>query len=90
MMTLQFTRSAQRDLERLREFIAKKNPSAANRISQRLKKAIHRLLAHPEIGMIVEEIDEARDLIHGDYIIRYTVSKQTIIILRVWHGKEER
>jgi toxin ParE1/3/4 len=90
MMKLQFTRSAQRDLERLREFIAKKNPSAARRISQRLKKAITRLLEHPKMGVMVEEIEEARDLIQGDYIVRYTLLENTVIFLRIWHGKEER
>lgn len=90
MMILQFTRSAQNDLERLRDFIAQNNPSAARRISQRLKNAITRLLDHPEMGVVVEEVEEARDLVHGDYIVRYTLLENTVMILRIWHGKEDR
>jgi plasmid stabilization system protein ParE len=37
-MKLLFTASAQKDLIRLREFIAQKNPAAATRINQRLRK----------------------------------------------------
>ncbi len=89
-MKLQFTQSAQRDLVRLREFIAKKNPSAAGRISQRLKRSIQRIVDHPKMGINVEEIPGTQDLVAGDYIVRYTVLAQKIYILRVWHGKEDR
>ncbi len=89
-MKLQFTHSAQRDLIRLREFIARKNPQAAKRISQRLKQSIPRLTDQPEIGINVEELPGVQDLISGDYLVRYAVLKNEIYILRIWHGKEDR
>ena len=89
-MKLQFTQSAQKDLIRLREFIAKKNPQAARRISQQLKKSINRLIERPDIGINVKELLGVQDLLNGDYITRYTVVDGTIFILRIWHGKEER
>ena len=89
-MKLHFTRSAQRDLIRLRKFIAEKNPSAASRISQRLKQSIQRLTDQPEMGADVEELAGIQDLISGHYIVRYTVLEQGIYILRIWHGKEDR
>ena len=89
-MKLQFTHSAQRDLIRLREFIAKKNPQAARRISQQLKNAIKRLIDHPDMGVDVRDLSGVQDLISGDYITRYIVVGDTVCILRVWHGKEER
>ena len=42
------------------------------------------------MGVIMEEIEEAQDLIHGDYIIHYILVEDTVIILRGWHGKEDR
>ena len=89
-MKLQFTHSAQRDLIRLREFIAIKNPQAAKRISQRLKQSIQRLTDQPEIGVGVEEMTGVRDLISGGYLVRYAVLGNDIYILRIWHGKEDR
>ncbi len=87
-MTIKFTRSAQQDLIRLREFIAAKNPQAAQRIGQRLRQSIQKLIDQPEMGVSVEEIPDLRDWISGDYIVRYTIIEKDIVILRIWHGKE--
>ncbi|MFN3715061.1 MAG: type II toxin-antitoxin system RelE/ParE family toxin [Alcanivoracaceae bacterium] len=89
-MILQFTHSAQRDLCRLRDFIAEKNPDAAERISLRLRKSIQRLVDLPDVGVNVAELPGVQDLISGDYIVRYTVLEDTTYILRIWHGKEDR
>jgi toxin ParE1/3/4 len=89
-MILQFTHSAQRDLCRLRDFIAEKNSDAAERISLRLRKSIQRLVDLPDVGVNVPELPGVQDLISGDYIVRYTVLEDTIYILRIWHGKEDR
>ncbi len=89
-MRLLFTHSAQRDLMRLREFIAEKNPAAARRISQRLVGSIKRLADQPQMGVPIEELPGTRDLIIGDYVIRYILVEEEIYILRIWHGKEDR
>ena len=89
-MKLLFTHSAQKDLIRLREFIAIKNPSAARRISNKLKESILRLIEQPDMGVNVEDLPGTQDLISGDYRVRYTVLAEYIYILRIWHGKEDR
>lgn len=89
-MRLLFTASAQRDLTRLREFIAEKNPDAATRISQRLRQSIQRITEQPEMGVNVEDLPGVQDLVAGDYIVRFTMLELEVYILRVWHGKEER
>lgn len=90
MMKLDFTRSALRDLKRLREFIAIKNPTAARRISQQLKQSINRLVDQPLLGHPMEELPDVRELVAGDYLARYIVLDDRILILRVWHTKEDR
>jgi toxin ParE1/3/4 len=87
---LQFTHSAQRDLIRLREFIAEKNPQASTRISRRLRQSLDRLIDQPNMGVNVEDLPGVQDLISADYIARYIVLDRTVIILRIWHGKEDR
>lgn len=89
-MILQFTHSAQRDLSRLRDFIAEKNPPAAERISLRLRQSIQRLVDQPNSGVNVTELSGVQDLISGDYIVRYVVLDEVIYILRIWHDKEAR
>lgn len=89
-MILQFTDSARRDLIRLREFIAEKNPQAAQRISLRLRQSIRRLEEQPDMGINVTEIPGVQDLLTGNYIVRYTVLNDAVYILRIWHEKEAR
>ncbi len=87
-MKLQLTQCTQQDLVRLREFIAIKNPQAAKRYSQRLKKHISKLLDHPAMGHPVEELPGVRELVAGDYVVRYIVLNDELTVLRIWHGKE--
>lgn len=89
-MKLLFTHSSQRDLVRLRNFIAEKNPQAARQIGQRLLNSISRLVDQPEMGIEVEELPGSQDLITGDHIVRYAVIEEEIYILRIWHGEEDR
>ena len=89
-MRLQFTSSATRDLSRLRDFIAEKAPQAAIRASRRLGRTIRHLRDHPELGRPLEELPEVRELVAGDYVIRYTISDETVTILPIWHGREAR
>ncbi len=87
-MKLKFTPRAVHDLKRLRAFIARHNPAAANRTSQKLKESILLLLENPELGTESNEIPNVRDYFPRSYFVRYTVQNDTVIILRVWHGKE--
>ena len=90
-MKLIFSKAAVNDLVRLRDFIAQHSPEAAQRISQRLRGAIERLVDAPQIGRPVDNMPgEIRDLIFGKYVVRYEVREQYLYILRIWHGKEDR
>lgn len=89
-MRLQFTRGAARDLVRLRDFIARHDPRAAARVGKRLARAIRLLCDHPALGEAVEELPGVRELVAGDYVVRYTSRDDYIVILRVWHGREPR
>ena len=89
-MRVLFTHSAQKDLVRLRDFIAEKNPHAAKQVSRRLVTSIRRLADQPSMGVDVEEIPGTQDLIAGGYIVRYAILEEEIYILRIWHGKEDR
>jgi plasmid stabilization system protein ParE len=87
---LQFTRSAARDLRRLRDFIAEHDPAAAARVGKRLGRTIRLLRDQPALGKEVEALPDVRELVAGDYVVRYTVRGEAVVILRVWHGRESR
>lgn len=85
------------DLARVREFIRVNNPAAAERAGRRISKAVHTISAHPSIGRPVLDIEwnvAFRDVFipfaQGGYWLRYAVTDDEIIIVRVWHGREDR
>ncbi|NMG10555.1 type II toxin-antitoxin system RelE/ParE family toxin [Brasilonema sp. UFV-L1] len=89
-MKLKFSESAVRDLVRLRDFITRNDSNAAERVSLRLRQAIGKLVLNPDIGRPVPELENVRELIAGNYVVRYLQEDDTVFVLRVWHGKEFR
>jgi len=90
-MKIVYTPEAIEDLTRLREFIEVKNPLAAKKVATSLVEGIKKLKRFPQIGVEVSQAPNpelVRDLILGDYIVRYLILDKTINILRLWHHKE--
>lgn len=76
MPTLIYTLNAQRNLVKLRAFIAQHNPLAARRAARAILQGGGWLKQHPQLGRPVEDMPpEFRDLIipFGDrgYVMRY-------------------
>lgn len=89
-MKLQFTEQAVNDIVRLREFIAEKNPKAAKRIGDQLIDHIERLVDQPQLGHVLEALPDVREWVARDYVVHYLVLEQKLIVLQIWHGKEDR
>ena len=89
-MKLRFTGRALDDLSRLRSFIAKDNPLAARRIGQALRGSIRHLVDHPQMGEALDAPAGVRRWVTGPYVVHYTIDGQVLIVLRIWHGREQR
>jgi len=87
---------ASQDMLRLRQFLEKENQSVVKKASQRILSAVNLLITSPEVGMPSpdEDCEAFRDLYvpfgRGGYTIRYRLTQQTILIVRVWHSREQR
>jgi plasmid stabilization system protein ParE len=92
LRTLKWTDKAYADLTRLYEFLAPLNQAAAVRTVQALSATPESLLANPRIGKRLEEFDprEVRRLVVGRYELRYEVSDVSVVVLRLWHTREDR
>lgn len=91
-MKLVYTDDAIEDLKRLRSFIAQHNPAAASKVTKELTDKINFLLEFPALGVEVERATDPktiRDIVFGNYVVRYSLHDAAIIILRVWHGLED-
>ena len=78
---------------RLYRFLAEKNEAAAKRTIKAIREGVETLAAHPQVGRVAEEMDEAfRDwpVNFGDsgYIVRYRFDGNEVTILAVRHQKE--
>lgn len=92
MIELQWTGAALADLSRLYEFLRPLNEAAAARAVQSLVAAPNTLQEFPRIGEGLEGFEgrEVRRLLIGKYEIRYEVSRDVVVILRLWHTRESR
>lgn len=89
-MKLRFTSKAIDDLERLHEFVAAKDPAAADRIRRQLLACFETLLKQPLGGKPVKSLP-VRQWVVGDYVVRYLIQDdQVLVIVRIWHGRENR
>ncbi|MEJ2389346.1 MAG: type II toxin-antitoxin system RelE/ParE family toxin [Chromatiaceae bacterium] len=92
-LKLVWSQAARRDLIRLREFIEPHNPAAARRAAAMLRKAANLLQEQPGIGRRIEgREDRELSVPFGQrgYLLRYRLHEDTIVILRIWHGLEDR
>jgi plasmid stabilization system protein ParE len=94
--TLRWLPEALTDLARLRDFIRVHNPDAAERAAKRILEFVRKLQLHPLIGRPVVDIDrpKLRDLFipfgQAGYWLRYNITDKEIIIVRIWHSRENR
>lgn len=92
-MNVRYSLEAVQDLRRLREFIEEKNPAAAQIAASTILKGINQLKAFPLLGTKVSRApnpESVRDLVIGNYLVRYLVHEKQIYVLRIWHQKENR
>lgn len=92
-MRLVYSQEAVADLVRVRTFIAEKDPSAAARVAAELIARIENLCLFPHMGVEVEHAPqpaEVRDMVFGNYVVRYSVHTEALAILRIWHHYENR
>lgn len=82
------------DIERVRSFLDHNNPDAARRALALIWTTIERLQEFPELGMPSTDADIRQIVVRfgaSGYIVRYaSLPDQTILITRIWHGREAR
>ena len=94
-MRRELSRRALADSKRLHDFLAQKNPLAAQRAINALLEAMQSLEVFPERGRPTDAPGIRELLVRfgsSSYVIRYEYSRDTdtLIVLRMWHGREDR
>jgi len=82
------------DAKRLFDFLKDKSPPAAARSAQAIRRAAASLADFPEVGRPMNDGTGRREVFipfgAGAYVLRYRPEAQTVVIIRVWHGREHR
>lgn len=90
---IELRQAARRDLLRLVEFVANLDERAGAKREDALEAALKRLGKTPFIGRPGATPNTREHTIRfgrSSYLIRYLVTDDAVIIVRIWHGKESR
>ena len=94
MPRLRWSPPALLDVARLHQFLASKNPTAAQRAVKTIRQGVKALGKHPEMGSLVEgQAAEFREWVmefgRGAYVALYHYEGKEVVILAVRHGRED-
>jgi plasmid stabilization system protein ParE len=93
---LAFLSEAVGDIDRLYSFLMPKNPVAAQKAMLAIDEGLAMLQENPSMGMQMEDNPDYHELYvpfgKSAYVLRYRIDqeKNTLIVIRVWHGREGR
>jgi len=83
-LEIELTAQAEADLVEIGDFIAKDNPSAAERYVRRVRDRIEVLREFPQAGHRIRNRSNIRALVERPIIIGYAVKGDRIEVLRFW------
>jgi plasmid stabilization system protein ParE len=95
-MELVILPEADADIDRLFEFLLEENPAAAATAMLLIDEGAKKLESFSELGVSMNDETGRRELYipfgKSVYVLRYRINpeKEEIVILRVWHGREQR
>lgn len=82
------------DIERLYDFLKEKSPVAVMRAAQTILQGARILEEAPEAGRPKQDDTGRREFfvafVAGAYVLRYKSDRNTVVVIRVWHSKEQR
>lgn len=82
------------DIDRLYDFLFNKNEEAATKAAQVILRGSSLLEKSPRLGRPMADGTGRRELFipfgSGFYVLRYFLTSDTVVIVRIWHGREDR
>lgn len=90
-MKVIFTATAERNLERIGDYIAEDNPPRAMSFVRELREKALAIAETPGAYPLVPRYERrgVRRRQHGNYLILYTIRNDAVLILTVAHGAQD-
>jgi len=78
-------------MQEIKEYIAKDNPAAAERLIRSFKKKTDQLIQHPLSGRVIPETMDShlRELVVSNYRIMYQVSDSFVTVFAVYESHRQ-
>ncbi len=93
-MKLEWSEEALSDLDRFAIFLHDHHPDLAKIVAAALVDRAQVLCDHPEIGHLIGERKEYRQVVmrvlRTAYVFQYRYDGERLVMLRVFHGRESR
>ena len=93
-MTLEWSAAALADLDRFAAFLHERHPDLAKIVAAEIRDRAGVLSEHPLIGRPLQGRPEFRELVmdvlNARYVFRYATDGQRLVMLRVFHSREQR
>lgn len=91
MTKIEWTRSAVRDVESLRNYIARDSQAYADRFVQKIIEVVDKAGAFPHMGRRIAEANEegVREILFGNYRMVYRAEESRVLVLMVIHGARD-
>jgi addiction module RelE/StbE family toxin len=78
------------DIERHTSYVSQFNPAAAAALARQLLDAGNTLKLFPHRGRPGSEPGTREIVAVHPYIVVYEITHDTVVVLRVWHGAQQR
>ena len=88
-MNLIWLPAADRDVETIIQFIADRNPDAAQRLKSQIEDCAERLPEHPFLYRPGRVPGTREAVVHPNYILIYRVTAEAVEIVNVVHARQE-
>ena len=88
---VRWSRGALDDLDAIGGYFERTSPQYARSVVARLYSAPEVLADHPQAGRVVPEVEvgHVRELVREGYRIVYVMSRDTVEVLAVLHGRQD-
>jgi len=92
MLPLSWSRQSQADILRIADFYDRFDSDYAAKMVAFIRSAVSLPASFPFAGRPCARFEprDVRDLVAGEFQLRYEVREAEIRVLRVWHSKEDR
>jgi plasmid stabilization system protein ParE len=91
---IEWSSDALADLDRFATFLHERFPELAERVASELMVRTDLLRRHPKLGRPLGTREEYREIVlqvvGGTYVFQYRYDGTTVLMLRVFHGRETR